>query len=166
MSPNARQPGPPAQARMIVVEATPTDTGSGVALTFACSTPGVVTNGGKDLVLAGITRPIFVFVRLVGVQGGLRFPPHPDDAVWFGHGTGKPGVPGTAGGRLVPKAVADDGDALLFLATKQGQGGTFAALFWFGTAVGAAVMSGITSGTTAAAASTALKSGGPIIIND
>jgi len=168
MSPNNRIPGTPAYPRMIVIDATPTVSGNSVALSFTCSTPGVVTNGGKDLALTGITKPVFVFMRLVGAQqADLRFRANPDDAAWFERGSGKPTGPGNGGGRLQPKAVSDDGDGLLFHATKQGQGGIFAALFWFDssnapTATGSAQSTPVS--TTMAPA--ALKSGGPIIIND
>lgn len=167
MSPNNSTPGAPAYPRMIVIDAMPTVTGNSVALSFACSTPGVVTNGGKDLSFAGITKPIFVFMRLVGAQqAGLRFRPDPDDAAWFDRGTGKPTGPGNAGGRFQPKTVSDDGDALLFQATKQGQGGTFAALLWFDPGTVATAAGSTQSMAVSTTTMAAVKSGGPIIIND
>ena len=167
MSPHNSTPGAPAYPRMIVVDAMPTVTGNGVALSFTCSTPGVVTNGGKDLAFASITKPIFVYMRLVGAQqANLRFKPDPDDAAWFDRGTGKPTGPGNAGGRFQPKAVSDDGDALLFQATKQGQGGTFAALLWFDSGTAATAAGSTQSMAVSTTAMAAAISGGPIIIND
>ena len=159
----------PVNPNMIVVEAMPTGTGSSLGLSLACATPGVVTSGGAGLDLSGIAKPVYVLVKLVGAAG-LRFVAQPADAAWFGHGTGKPTGPGTAGGRFEPDAVSYDGDMLLFRAAGQGgpkQAGQaaqsqFAALLRFESTTTATPTQ--QTGTTTLAA--AVKSGGPIIIND
>lgn len=159
----------PVNPNMIVVEAMPTGTGSSLGLSLACATPGVVTSGGAGLDLSSVSKPVYILVKLVAAAG-LRFVAQPADAAWFGHGTGKPTGPGTAGGRFEPDAVSYDGDMLLFRAAGQGgpkQAGQasqpqFAALLRFESATTATASQ--QTGTTTLAA--AVKSGGPIIIND
>jgi len=161
----------PVNPKMIVVEAMPTGTGSSLGLSLACSTPGVVTSGGAGLDLSNVSQPVYIVVKLVAAAG-LRFVAQPADAAWFGHGTGKPTGPGTAGGRFEPEAVSYGGDMLLFRAVGQGgpkQAGQasqsqsqFAALLRFESATAATPTQ--QTGTTTLAA--AVRSGGPIIIND
>ena len=157
----------PVNPKMIVVEAMPTGTGPSLGLSLACTTPGVVIGGGAELDLRAIGKPVYILVKLVA-GSGLRFLDQPADAAWFGHGTGNPTGPGTAGGRFDPDAVSYDGAMLLFRAVGQGgpkqagQGSQFAALLRFEAATPAAPTQ--QTGTTTLAA--AVRSGGPIIIND
>ena len=151
-------PGP-TYPRLLVVEATPTITGTGATLSLACSTPAVVIDAGKNLDLHNIPKPLYILVKLAA-GAGLRFRADPVDAAWFAPGTSKPTGPGNAGGKFDPEAASDGGDLLLLRVTRQGGGGKFAALLQFDPSTG--------TSTTQATSTlrTASVSGGPIIIND
>jgi hypothetical protein len=146
--------------KLIVIDVMPVANGNNtVTLTLACATQGIVVDGGKNLKLKDQGKPLYFLLKLVPATG-FKFLSSPKDAAWFAEGN-SPHGPGNAHGHFDPEAVSGDRDLLLVHA-HGGKQGTYYAMLNFEDNAPAPV-SQTAGGTTLMAA---VKSGGPIIIND